>query len=116
MLNRSVDHAPLRVARIRLCGEFDIFRKDELMATLSQAQDASVVVLDLSETTFIDATTLSSLLQLRKRIRAGGHGAVHIVGARPHIRKLLLITGLDKVFEVHDHATPLQELDFCFTA
>lgn len=111
MLSTTPDISSSRIARITLCGEFDLFRKEELAATLRQAEGAAVVVLDLAETTFVDATALSSLLVLRKKLRESG-GSVHVIGARPHIRKLFAITGIDKVFEIHDQAAPLLALEF----
>lgn len=47
--------------RIRLRGEFDVFRAEELAFTLRQAEAAKVVVLDLAETTFLDAAALTAL-------------------------------------------------------
>lgn len=75
-----------------------MFRRHELSETLVQADDAGIVILDLTDTTFLDASALTCFMKLRSRRRARGEGPIRIVGARPHIRRLFTIAGLETAF------------------
>jgi anti-sigma B factor antagonist len=66
------------------------------------------LVLDLSETTFVDSMTLGVLLGSVKRLRATG-GRLDVIVPRPDIRRIFEITMLDRVFDLH--ATLEQALD-----
>ena len=98
-------HRATNVVRIQLRGEFDASVKGSLAELLRPAETADTVILNLTETTYMDSTALGCLLNLHKQLRARGAGTVHIVGVRPHIRKLFNIAGLDKVFEISDTAS-----------
>src|SRR5215212_8494005 len=53
------------------------------------------LIVDLSQTTFVDSLTLGSLTAAAKRLRTNG-GRFRVVGATaPEVRRALQITGLD---------------------
>lgn len=85
-----------RGIHIRLVGEFDVFRADELADRLRQAEGAPAVIIDLSQATFLDATALGCFVALHHR--RNGRGQIHVIGARAHLRRLFAITGLEKTF------------------
>jgi anti-sigma B factor antagonist len=88
---------------IALSGEVDLYTAPEFKQQLLDVigQDAKHVVVDFSSTTFIDSTTLGVLVGGVKRLRPAG-GQLSIVCADRNITKIFEITGLDKVFPIHE--------------
>jgi anti-sigma B factor antagonist len=64
------------------------------------ARGAKHVVIDLSETTFIDSTTLGVLVGGVKRLRTND-GQLSLICSDRNITKIFEITGLDRVFTIH---------------
>jgi anti-sigma B factor antagonist len=60
---------------------------------------AEVLVLDLSETTFLDSMAIGVLLRAMKRQRASG-GRFRVVAPGSEIRRIFEMTLLDRVFEL----------------
>jgi anti-sigma B factor antagonist len=83
-------------------GEIDVANAGELRSALVEAVGrASRVVVDLSHVTFLDCAGLSALaMGLRTARRRGG--VLRLV-AEPNtpVTRLLVLTGLDRVFDVH---------------
>jgi anti-sigma B factor antagonist len=67
-------------------------------------QGASEVVVDLTDTTFIDSTTLGVLVGGVKRLRPNG-GRLSIVCSDRNITKIFEITGLNRVFPIYADRT-----------
>ena len=87
-------------ATIVLQGRYDRARQQELQSQLSAAFSLELALLDVRDVTFLDSLSLTELIKLKDQM---AHPAViRIVGAMPHIRKLFDITGLSKLFEMHD--------------
>ena len=88
---------------IELGGEVDLYTAPEFKERLVQViEDGKKhVVVDLSKATFIDSTTLGVLVGGVKRLRPAG-GSLTLVCADPNICKIFEITGLDRVFSIHD--------------
>jgi anti-sigma B factor antagonist len=84
-------------------GEIDLFTAPELKKTLADAIEggATRVVVDLSETTFLDSTALGVLIGAVKRLRTRD-GALAIVNTDANIAKTFEITGLDQIFTIVD--------------
>jgi anti-sigma B factor antagonist len=80
-------------------GEIDLFTAPEFKQHVSAPIDAGVphVVVDLSETTFIDSSSLGVLIGAHRRLKLRG-GALVIVCDQEAIIKTFRITGLDGVF------------------
>lgn len=87
---------------IALAGEVDLYTAPELKRELLDAigKGAKEVVVDLSDTTFIDSTTLGVLVGGIKRLRPEG-GQLTIVCSDRNIVKIFEITGLTKVFPIY---------------
>ncbi len=87
---------------ISLAGEVDLYTAPEFKQQLLEVigQGAGDVVVDLSETTFIDSTTLGVLVGGVKRLRASD-GQLSLVCSDRNITKIFEITGLDKVFAIY---------------
>lgn len=100
-------------AVIALTGEVDLYTAPELKQELVRVIDGGArgVIVDLTNTTFIDSTMLGVLISGVKRLRPTGGGFELVVTDR-NIRKIFEITGLDRVFSLHeDRATALQAVD-----
>ncbi len=81
---------------LRLQGELDVSNRDHLRRAISSALEnhSPVLVLDLSGLSFTDCAGLSVLVWAHKRQAGCGHSLV-LTGAKPTVRRLLHLTGLD---------------------
>ena len=88
--------------RVRLCGELDIAVEDAVRAELdrarAQAQEAGVVVVDLSQVTFIDCSALHPLMEIRRAL--GKRLVLH--RPAPRVTRLLHLAHLDDIFIIED--------------
>jgi anti-sigma B factor antagonist len=90
-------------------GELDAVFVTERRAELLTECDrhaGSVLLLDLSEVTFVDSTGLGLLIGVARRMREGG-GEVRLRGCRRSVRRVLSVSGLDAVVAVDDAPAPL---------
>jgi len=87
---------------ISLAGEVDLYTAPEFKQELLNAiaDGAGDVVVDFSDTTFIDSTTLGVLVGGVKRLRAND-GQLSLVCSDRNITKIFEITGLDRVFTIY---------------
>jgi anti-sigma B factor antagonist len=87
---------------ISLSGEVDLYTAPEFKQQLLEVigQGAKEIVVDLTETTFIDSTTLGVLVGGIKRLRPND-GELSLVCSERNITKIFEITGLDRVFTIH---------------
>lgn len=84
-------------------GEFDLSNLDVLRSTFLDAAtpETNRIVIDLSGTTYVDSMAIGTMLAVARRANAWG-GWVRLVGPRPNVRRVLHMTGLDKVFAMYD--------------
>ena len=83
------------------CGELDMLAAPGLARELTRAKGKRhrSVVLDLSESTFIDSTILGVIVGFARKL--DNHGcAFVVVTEHPHLRRVLDLTGLVRVFPV----------------
>src|SRR5215468_1522460 len=87
---------------VSVAGEVDLATAPELKEALGEvvSSGASGVLVDLSNATFIDSTTLGVLMGAVKRLRPYG-GEIAIACKDPNIRKIFEITLLDRIFEIY---------------
>jgi anti-sigma B factor antagonist len=95
---QSID-AERHVLAVR--GEIDLFTAPELKQVLAESIEAgrNRIIVDLTETTFLDSTALGVLIGAVKRLRSR-HGALAIVNVDENIAKTFEITGLDQIFTI----------------
>ena len=88
---------------IELGGEIDLYTAPEFKERMVQVIEdgKKQVIVDLSKATFIDSTTLGVLVGGVKRLRPAG-GSLALVCSDQNITKIFEITGLDRVFPIHD--------------
>jgi anti-anti-sigma factor len=89
---------------VHLRGEIDLSNSDPIRAEIVRAvpQDARGVVLDLSETTYLDSSGVRLLFDLAERLRARRQRLVLMVTGPAIVRRVLILTKLDE-------AVPLRE-------
>jgi anti-sigma B factor antagonist len=87
---------------ISLAGEVDLYTapefKQQLLDVISLG--GKNVIVDFSNTTFIDSTTLGVLVGGVKRLRTND-GQLSLVCSDRNITKIFEITGLDRVFTIY---------------
>jgi anti-sigma B factor antagonist len=90
---------------VAVSGEVDLFTAPEFKQRVSAPIGAGVdhVVVDLTQTTFIDSSSLGVLIGAHRRLQERG-GRLVVACDNESILKTFRITGLDGVFAVVDSA------------
>lgn len=89
---------------VTISGEVDIATAPKLAAGLCQLverDDVGKLLLDLSSVSFLDASGLNAFVQVHNVLAATGE-RLFLTGLKPHLVRVLRITGLDRTFEVLD--------------
>ena len=91
-------------------GELDMHTSPALQDALQPLGkgDSPKVAVDLSSVPFMDSSSLGVLVVELKRLREAG-GALALVGVAGSPRKVLSITGIDRVIPVYDQASELPQ-------
>ena len=94
-------HPPYTVLAVK--GEVDVYTAPRLREKLVElvSQDKLQVIVDLEGVDFLDSTGLGVLVGGLKRLRSHD-GDLGLVCSQPRVLKVFEITGLTKVFEIHD--------------
>jgi anti-sigma B factor antagonist len=87
---------------ISLAGEVDLYTAPEFKQQLLDVigNGGKHVIVDFTDTTFIDSTTLGVLVGGVKRLRTND-GELSLVCSDRNITKIFEITGLDRVFTIY---------------
>jgi anti-sigma B factor antagonist len=90
-------------AVLEVAGEIDVYTAPQLRERLIALVEggATQVVVDLGRVEFLDSTGLGVLVGALKRLRVVG-GELLLVCAQERLLKIFRITGLDRVFALHD--------------
>lgn len=91
-----------RVAVIRLPAEVDVSNAEQARQDLAEAmtQDASLVIADMSATTFCDSAGVTALVQAVRAANASGAG-LRVATSEPAVTRVLAITGVDRLIEIY---------------
>ncbi len=91
-------------AVVAVSGEVDVATVPRLREQLHSlvAQGDNRIVVDLEAVDFLDSTGLGVLVGALKRVRAAG-GALQLVSTQARINKVFEVTGLAKVFSIHEN-------------
>ena len=91
-----------RVAVVRLPAEVDISNAGQVRQELAAvvAQDASLVIADMSATTFCDSAGVTALVRAVRKANAGGAG-LRVAASAPAVTRVLAITGVDRLIEIY---------------
>lgn len=86
-------------------GEIDIYTaplfKQSVVNLVSEGTQN--VVIDLTGVTFMDSSGFGTLLGATRRLRPGG-GGLHLAGPNSTIQRMLRLTRLDSIMQIHDSA------------
>ena len=87
---------------VRLGGELDLYNAAQVRSALDDAcvEDPERIVVDLGEVEFIDSTALGVLIETRTRLK--NRDGFLLAAPGLETRRALQISGLDKLFTVHD--------------
>ncbi len=90
-------------AVVTASGELDLYTAPRLQTALAALLREPVdrVVVDLSGVEFCDSTGMNVLLAAMKRVKENG-GTFELAAPRPAVRRILQVTGLDTVFDIHE--------------
>ena len=90
-----------QVAVVTLPAEIDVTNadtvRDELLAALDRS--AVLVIADMSQTNFCDSSGVSAMVRVFRQAVAGG-SALRLVVGTPAVRRVLSITGVDRLVGV----------------
>jgi anti-sigma B factor antagonist len=89
-------------AVVALSGECDLAGQPELGAALDALIDGGhrSIVVDLSETTFVDSSLVDALVAARERLEAGGGGHIEVITDNRQFRTVFEVTGLERVVTI----------------
>lgn len=90
-------------AILGLRGEVDIYTSPKLKEAIVELLDSGKarLIIDMSEVDFIDSSGLGVLIGGLKRVREQDGEMTLVVSTSESIKRLLGITGMDRVFTVH---------------
>lgn len=88
---------------VDVAGEIDVYTAPQLREQLVELVDSGRydLVIDMERVEFLDSTGLGVLVGGLKRVRAHD-GSLRLVCTQERILKIFRITGLTKVFPIHD--------------
>jgi anti-sigma B factor antagonist len=91
-----------RVAVIKLPAEVDVSNAGQVGQDLATAvaQDASLVIADMSATTFCDSAGVTALVRAIRTANASGAG-LRVATSAPAVIRVLAITGVDQLIEIY---------------
>jgi anti-sigma B factor antagonist len=98
----ETDEVAPRVCVVAPTGELDLYTCPEFETELTRviSNGAERVVVDLTQTTFIDSTALGVLLGALESLRNQG-GTLSVVSSDEAILRVFEVSGLHRIFEIH---------------
>ena len=89
---------------VSIRGEIDIYSIEKFRDTIEEKikTQASEIILDCSELSYMDSTGMGVLIELRNKTKELGQKII-MMNPRPNIRKLLALMGVDKIIEIVDN-------------
>ncbi|MBV9411587.1 MAG: STAS domain-containing protein [Acidimicrobiia bacterium] len=86
---------------VRAAGELDVNTAPELREQLAHLanEGTALIVVDLTDVSFIDSTALSVLVSALKRLRQAD-GNLELASPNPSVRRVFEITGLTRLFTI----------------
>jgi anti-anti-sigma factor len=89
------------IAVIRLGGELEIGRRSEIQNALVVRGDEPGILIDFSEATYADSTTLAELLRFRAEAEQLKVAVAMVIGSRQFAR-LIQYAGLSQAFKIFE--------------
>lgn len=106
-MSRESDDVPI----LGIVGEIDLSNAPHIYTLMwrTSHRGSQSLILNLERLDFMDSSGLQVLLRLREKLRSKKHD-VFLVGPRPQIKKLLMLTGFDKLFPLYDTNSQAKEI------
>ena len=79
----------------KLPERFDFACREDFRALIDRGRDASTIVIDMVETTYVDSSALGMMLLLRNSCRN-----VKIINATGYVKKVLAVASFNELFSV----------------
>lgn len=93
--------AEKQILEIKISGRFDFsVHQDFRKATQQASSGVTAIMVDMSETDYVDSSALGMLLVLRDKVGENKE-AISIKNAKPEVRKILDIANFDKLFTLN---------------
>lgn len=93
-----------KTSMVSIKGEIDIYSIENFRTSIEKEiqTQATQIILDCSELSYMDSTGMSVLIELRNKTKEMGQKII-MMNPRPNIKKLLSLTGVDKIIEIVDN-------------
>ena len=101
VINSSFD-AEKKIWNLKLGGEIDIYTSNNFKEELQKiylSEETGDVYIDASDLEYIDSTGLGVLIGALKRLKQKDKD-IYIRETKPNVKKIINITGLDKIFKL----------------
>ncbi|MFN2450196.1 MAG: STAS domain-containing protein [Candidatus Baltobacteraceae bacterium] len=89
-------------AIVRLTGEYDISRRDELDSLLDRFGDAEPLVFDFEAVNGIDTAAMRSLVRFQRARTEAGKTPIVLAHVSARVRDFLAVADLGETFELRD--------------
>ena len=86
---------------VDLQGDLDINSNQAFKDKVNSVKGIKNIVVNSDNLSYIDSTGLGAFVSIYKNLKENGEKLV-IKGLKPHIKKIFLITDLDKVFDIEE--------------
>ena len=86
---------------VDLQGDLDINSNKEFKEKVNSVQGIKKIIVNCENLSYIDSTGLGAFVSIYKNLKENGEKLV-VKGLKPHIKKIFLITDLDKVFDIEE--------------
>jgi anti-anti-sigma factor len=98
------------VVELRLAGELDVASAPELDHALDRVllEGCTLLTLDLTEVSFMDAAGVGALVRTQQRLRETG-GAMRLICGSREPRRILRLCGMEGAFDLSEGATWARE-------
>lgn len=91
----SLHESDSGLATVRLTGEYDIARREELATLFQSVNGADPLLIDMTDVSYVDSTFLNELATLRLSDAAR---SITIAGVSEHVARLLKTVSFDQLF------------------
>jgi len=89
-----------QLATVRLTGEYDIARREEL-TQLFRSVNGGALVIDMTDVSYVDSTFLNELATLRLSDKSR---SITLAGVSEHVARLLKTVSFDQLFVILERA------------
>jgi len=93
-----------KTSMVSIKGEIDIYSIEKFREAIEEKIKTKEpeIILDCSELSYMDSTGMSVLIELRNKTKEKGQKII-MMNPRPNIKKLMALTGVDKIIEIVDN-------------